>query len=954
MDDDLQCAPSTPLIERALLAICLSAVFCRPLSRLLVHVEVLMFTCDSCLRRAIRSLANTSSPRTAVPSLDRATNSTLTFSRNHVTFESLRQGHHRKSLYDALKKGQKKVDVPTDKPANARAKFNVKQAEAVKNNRLQRLEPEARDKMERAMKQEAKYLVDPLKLAQEIVSKLREHQLEEALALVRASEKSLDGDGVDNVVSWNHIIDWLMGQDSPGEAWKVYQEMKKRGHKPDSYTYTVMLRGYRHNIKKPNVVQQAISVYDSISAANSVVTPTTLHTNAMLSVCSRAHDIDTLWKIAGKLPERGPGAPDHITFTTILTGLNAEIQQRAVEQGAREGPGFDPQPIFDKVIDDARKLWLDVTSRWRRGLLLIDESLTCAMGRLLMLSNNRKTQQDVLNLVHQTMNIPKMTETASEEFAGEAQDTAESEPDEQRPSTFDYVPMRTYAQQDEPPKDLSTVDSSVYSTPANNALSMLIETSTALRELKLGKYYWELLTSSPGPYQVVPDSPTIMAYLRLLRVSRASKAVLDVLQEPRSEYVNNKLMVRGTFIIAMSTCLRDKKNPNVFETASRIMDIMQGSIGMAEIEDLDSSGQKLRFSPKVLRMYLEVAIATTNGLNGEPLQKTKNGDLDFERDRTKNNTLRALKRLDPETFGIKQMIKSYLIELEQQAALRERTIRIKKLLDKRRITPYSTNESIEDLVELLRTMVGAYDKLILINEKLEEDGMGPLEGDLMAECWMQKRKLSAYVTKYANGTVQPGRSWDTRATNRRVDERGPMSSSAQASVQEDLNVHDDAAGSELIATSKDPNLEDPSLPPPSPRSEIFSAIKSAQDRRAKKFDERKLSRRQKIELIKTENIRAQYPVSKLREMQREKRSLKERNWKQLERQGKRMEIGKLDGGADLAERKLPVWKAKAEERRFQHMRKDELKKTYGGWGGRFEELAKEEGGAARGMIDMKS
>ena len=75
------------------------------------------------------------------------------------------------------------------------------------------------------MGQEAKYLVDPLKLAQGIVEKLRDRKLEEALELVRASDRALDGKAVENTVSWNHIIDWLMSQESPGEAWKIYHEV---------------------------------------------------------------------------------------------------------------------------------------------------------------------------------------------------------------------------------------------------------------------------------------------------------------------------------------------------------------------------------------------------------------------------------------------------------------------------------------------------------------------------------------------------------------------------------------------------------------------------------------------------------------------------------------------------------------------------------------------------------
>ena len=827
--------------------------------------------------------------------------------------------------------------MPIPKVAGARAKFNAKQAAAVTNNRRQRLTPEARGtEVERAMRKEAKYLVDPLKLAHGVLDKLRENKLEEALELVRASDRANDGKGMDNIVSWNHILDWLMGQGAPGGAWIVYNEMKKRGHKPEAQTYTIMLRGYRQNVKKPNAVQQAISVYDSMSAANSAVTPNTIHTNALLNVCARAHDVDSLWKVAGKLPDRGPGAPDNVTFTTILQGLSAEIQKRAVDRGGRMGSDFDPQPLFNGVITDARKLWLDITARWRKGQLYVDESLVCAMGRLLMLSDDKQTLNDVLNLVHQTMNIPKMPEAAGGDLSMETLGLDGLNTDEQRPSTID-VPARSTGGLVSSSIQADAANTSVHAAPGTNTLSMLIETATSLREVKLGKYYWDLLTSQNGPYQVVPDHQNIMAYMRLLRVSRASRAVLDLLREERSEELQSSLMVRGTFVIAMSTCLRDKNNPNVFETASRIMDLMQESNDKDERDDSSSMGQKLRFSPKVLRMYLEIAIATTKGINGDPLEKTRAGDLDFERDRSKNRTLRALRRLGPDVFNVKQMIKSHLIQIEQQATMQERTITVKKLLEKRQITPYSTSENIADLVDLLRTMIGAFDKIILINEKLEDEGMGPLDADIVRECWLQKRKLSAYVTKYSNAMVEPRNPSEVRAP-RRISERGLF-----------LPIHwssntPDKTDPEGTTATEDVHEEDLAASSNSPRTTVMSEIKSAQDRQAKKFEERNLSRKQKIELQKKETIRAQFPASMLREIEPPKSLKSDRRERRAVTRDNELRrsvaaVGLSPSGPDentepvtanenlAVEPKLPVWKSKQLAVKLQRQRKREEKEA---------------------------
>lgn len=74
-------------------------------------------------------------------------------------------------------------------------------------------------------------------------------------------------------------------------------------------------------------------------APNSAVTPNIIHTNAIINVCSRGKDMDALWSVAGRLPERGPGAPDKWTFTTILNALASNAQSRASQyqhvQGGR-------------------------------------------------------------------------------------------------------------------------------------------------------------------------------------------------------------------------------------------------------------------------------------------------------------------------------------------------------------------------------------------------------------------------------------------------------------------------------------------------------------------------------------------------------------------------------------------------------------------------------------------
>lgn len=692
--------------------------------------------------------------------------------------------------------------------------------------------------------------------------------------------------------------------------------MKKRGHKPDAHSFTILLRGYRDNVRKPNAVKQAVDVYNSMSAANSAVVPTTIHTNAVLSVCAQAHDIDALWTIAGKLPERGPGAPDHVTFTTILQALSAEVRVRVVKL-ASERPGYDVQPLFNQVIDDARRLWVDITARWRRGDLHLDEALVCAMGRVLMLSTDAKTQEDVFNLVQQTMNISRPSDgsaPASNEPKEDIHDSA-GHVSNQTPSTTAYVPMDISDRTASSPNQLRTATSSVYTVPGRNTLSMLVETTTALRHLRLGKYYWELLTSSDGLYRIIPDAQNITAYLRLLRVSRASQAALDILRTDWPQDVQDQLMARGTFIIAMSTCIRDKNNPNVFDTASHIMDLMQSKVGDVINDNPETSqGGKLRFSPKVLKMYLELAMGTTQGISGAPLRKMRNGDLDFERDPSKNNTLRALKRLGPDVINVKQLIKYHLIELEQQAATKERTIRVRKLLQNRQITPYSVNENIGDLFDLLRSLISAYDKILRVNETLEDDGMGPLDSEVIRDCWTQKRKLSAFVGKINNSTVVPK---EVREANIGVETSNEPSDTSR---RRRAGAEEAGAGANPIAEDED------NITLPTHRIKLMEEIQNAHAKRVRDTEQAFLSRRQKQELLRTEAVRAQFPASVLR-----RQALLEESKKNMERRAR--------------------WDAKMKKiEKRRSVKRGVAKEGYDGWGGGFAEMARENKDA--GFVDL--
>ena len=784
-----------------------------------------MLTCSACLRRAFQSLLN-DLPQTEPLLLTQSShplpvNQTRAFSATSpthgVTLRSLSKGHHRRSYAEAKaelaslpKRKAKDHRFANDGVLLPNARRNKAHETPVdRRNRVAReknaqhlLVPDEKRKLEIAAKKEAEWINDPLRLAQRVVKYLREENQEgdgfnRALELVRqAGRNALDAgvprEKVNHAVSWNHLMDWCMEKNDPKTAMKVYNEMKKRGNKPDTYTYTLMLRGFADNIKTPkdgngpNVVMDALKVYYSISAPNSEVKANTVHLNAMAHVCARALDMDSLWSVIGKANERGPGSPDVTTYTVILNAIQKDIvRQTAKVLSDRvlspEDQSLQADAVLATGIVDGRKIWADVVARWKRAEINVDEGLVCAMGRLLLLSKEKSDIEDIFQLVRQTMHIAVPSQHTLQRR------TAPSDPLEQQDD--EDVDVRTVFQEafpkeanwNKPVQPVEGTAETLFARPSNNTLSMLLEAATASKTAAIGKVYWEVLTSS-DKYAIKPDSQNVAAYLRLLRISRSSAAAVEVLRTDWPQEVKDRLYTRGNFVIAMSTCVRNLNNPNVFENASRIVDLMQDKADNdLEVDEEDESlitpantasdrrsrprhgqdsfpGQKLELDPKVITMYLNLAMYTTNGFNARlPLKKLPSGDLDFERDFSRNNTFRALKRLgSSEIINIKRMMNYRLEELEKkELSPRQRLEESKKNEGRRRgfINYNTTQERLEDLVGLMKAMVSAYDRTLSINRRLEREGTGPLAGGWVEECRFQRVKLITYLGQIDKKTL---------------------------------------------------------------------------------------------------------------------------------------------------------------------------------------------------------
>ncbi|KAH4071767.1 hypothetical protein HBH50_068390 [Parastagonospora nodorum] len=452
-------------------------------------------------------------------------------------------------------------------------------------------DPDVSDRDWNNRKRELRHLQDPLELAVFVKSELRKGKAAEMLQLVRMASHSMAC-----IVSWNHIIDHYLANERIADAMKVYNDMKKRQQFPDSYTYTILLRGLSINAHHSGVIAKALSVYHSLYAPNSRVEPSIIHTNAALRVCARAMDMDALWGIAAKIPEKGPQAANPVTYLTIINA----VRQNLLLNPPKDETADEIAVRRERGILEARRMWEGIVTRWRNAELKIDEELVCAMARLLLIGSRPRDWDNVLSLVEQTMDIPRLVPqlgTAEHKKAGLAGIRAPSTPAHLRDDQELLAPGESPSRGDEflalTPHAVARAVSSplTYARPGNNTLSVIQEACQKLVSNKAAQEYWDLLTD-PTTYDIAPDLNNLHTRLRNLRQNRASAAVVAVLRDDM--LAKDVIPKPGTFRIAMSTCVRDKNNHNSLRNAGEILQIM-----LKTLADVDS---------KAAGLYAELAV----------------------------------------------------------------------------------------------------------------------------------------------------------------------------------------------------------------------------------------------------------------------------------------------------------------------------------------------------------
>ena len=72
----------------------------------------------------------------------------------------------------------------------------------------------------KSLEQELRWLKDPLKLAEKVITLLRKDEFQKALELVRLASKDIQC-----TVSWNHLVDYEMSKGRVTNASKIYNEV---------------------------------------------------------------------------------------------------------------------------------------------------------------------------------------------------------------------------------------------------------------------------------------------------------------------------------------------------------------------------------------------------------------------------------------------------------------------------------------------------------------------------------------------------------------------------------------------------------------------------------------------------------------------------------------------------------------------------------------------------------
>lgn len=332
-------------------------------------------------------------------------------------------------------------------------------------------------------------------------------------------------------------------------------QMKKRAQQPNAQTFTIIFRGCAKSDHPKLAVSEAVKLYQNMLSVGRIK-PNTIHLNAVLQVCAKVGDLDSMFSILSSCndPLR---SPNNLTYTTILNGLRSKAETQPTGRGPYGGLE-DKQARQEKevAIKHAKSIWEEVISRWKSGSLIIDEELVCAMGRVLLMGGY-KDADAVESLIEQTMNLSRTSNKGlSGREGAEGAALAITRPAIKAPG----APAITHA------------------LPGNNSLSLILEAVEKTGRTTQAIKYWNIFTKH---YHVVPDANNWSQVLRVYQRGKNSGRAAGTLQRMPDDLITEKHLR-----LAMKTCLRDNLNGNVLDNATAILKVMGQRPSTPDVQSL--------------------------------------------------------------------------------------------------------------------------------------------------------------------------------------------------------------------------------------------------------------------------------------------------------------------------------------------------------------------------------
>lgn len=385
--------------------------------------------------------------------------------------------------------------------------------------------------------------------------------------------------------------------------------MKKRAQLPNAQTYTIIFKGCAESKHPLLAVSEAFKIYNAL-LASSRMKPNQIHLNAMLELCARAQDIETLFIVLRSA--NGLRAPNNLTYTIILNALRHQSSNQINPNEDRKEQERAVRSSIAASISRSKLVWDEVITRWKKGEIVMDEELMCAMGRVLLLGGAAEIDS-ILSVVGEVLGItnlrdgePGLVDPRAQKAArsqtpaksAESQSPKRIETPEQIEESDKEVKFASSQPQDTtyaaavapPPPTQSTKTSTgpmaMGKMAGNNTLSLVMRALALAKRTKLAARYWDYFIQTQN---IVPDRGNYRDYIDCLSTGAASGKAARVLVSMPNSIADGNLFRRGLVI-----CHWDLYNDKKFENATLIHNNMV---------------KKLRVpDTRCMKLYLQIAM----------------------------------------------------------------------------------------------------------------------------------------------------------------------------------------------------------------------------------------------------------------------------------------------------------------------------------------------------------